>query len=113
MNHDHSNTNSSTHLWIMLACCLIPLALILAIGVFGISLGSLTPLLPFALFLLCPLMMFFMMRGMGHEHGMADTHHADNTPKKSLIPPLDRGRDAAAVTETASADAASILERCH
>lgn len=72
MNHDHSTTgNHNLHLWLMLACCLIPIALILAIGVFGISLGALTPLLPYALILLCPLMMFFMMRGTG------DTHHAN------------------------------------
>lgn len=76
MNHDHSGANSNLHMWIMLACCLVPLGLILAIGVFGISLGSLTPLLPYALILLCPLMMFFMMRGMGHEHGESDAHHA-------------------------------------
>lgn len=61
------------HLLIMLACCLIPIALLLAVGVFGFSLGSLSPLLPYALVLLCPLMMFFMMRGMGHEHDTAES----------------------------------------
>lgn len=107
MNHDHSNTNSNMHLWIMLACCLIPLALILAIGVFGISLGSLTPFLPYALILLCPLMMFFMMRGTGHEHGTTETHHADPTHTVSAL----------AQTKTTSdptpANTASSGERCH
>ncbi len=78
MNHDHSNSNGNKHLLLMLACCLIPLALILAIGVFGISLGSLTPLLPYALILLCPLSMFFMMRSMGHEHNAADSTHSSH-----------------------------------
>lgn len=64
MNHNHSQANHNVHLWLMLACCLIPIGLILAVAVFGISLGALTPFLPFALVLLCPLMMFFMMRGM-------------------------------------------------
>ena len=113
MNHDHSNTNSSTHLLIMLACCLVPLALILAIGVFGFSLGSLTPFLPYALILLCPLMMFFMMRGMGHEHSTADTQHANSMPIKSPISRLVSGRREGAATETASADTASTHERCH
>ena len=65
---------------IMLACCLIPIGLILAVGVFGITLGSLTPFLPFAIVLLCPLLMFFMMRGMGHDHGEGETHHTEALP---------------------------------
>jgi hypothetical protein len=63
---------NTRHLLIMLACCLIPIALILAISIFGFSLGTLTPLLPYALVLMCPLMMIFMMRGMGHEHSTVD-----------------------------------------
>src|SRR5574341_2293629 len=68
MNHAQNNWK---HALLMLACCLIPIALILAVSVSGFSLGSLTPLLPYALALMCPLMMLFMMRGMGHEHGAA------------------------------------------
>lgn len=68
---------NTRHLLIMLACCLIPIALILAVSVFGFSLGSLTPLLPYALILLCPLMMFFMMRGMGHDQGHLGEQSAD------------------------------------
>ena len=79
MNHNHS-TNNSKHMLMMLACCLIPIGLVLAVGLFGITLGSLTPFLPFAIVLLCPLMMFFMMRGMGHDHGEGDTHHMETVP---------------------------------
>ncbi len=67
MSHNHS-TSDAKHMLLMLACCLIPIGLILAVGAFGITLGSLTPFLPFALVLLCPLLMFFMMRGMRDEH---------------------------------------------
>jgi DUF2933 family protein len=74
MNHDNSH-DMNKHMLIMLACCLIPIALIVAVSVFGFSLGSLTPLLPYALALMCPLMMIFMMRGMGHEHGADHAHH--------------------------------------
>lgn len=74
MNHDHSShSDSNRHLLLMLLCCLIPLALILSISVFGLSLGALTPYLPFALVLLCPLLMVFMMRGMMDDHKAADT----------------------------------------
>ena len=82
MNHNHS-TNDAKHMLIMLACCLIPIGLILAVGVFGITLGSLTPFLPYALVLLCPLLMFFMMRGMGHDHGATENQQttALNAPQ--------------------------------
>lgn len=73
MNHDNSQ-GMGKHMLLMLACCLIPIALIVAVSVFGLSLGALTPLLPYALVLLCPIMMIFMMRGMGHDHGAADAH---------------------------------------
>lgn len=89
MNHDNSQ-GMSKHVLIMLVCCLVPIALIVAVSVFGFSLGSLTPLLPFALALMCPLMMIFMMRGMGHDHGSenAHQHHGDavsrSQPKAQL-----------------------------
>ncbi len=53
------------HSLLLLACCLIPLALFAVVAGAGVSLGG---LLPFAVALLCPLMMFFMMRGVGHDH---------------------------------------------
>lgn len=37
--------------------------------------------LPFAIFALCPLMMFFMMRG--HGHGGMHGHTQDNEPQNS------------------------------
>ena len=103
MNQDHSNTNNSTHLLIMLACCLVPLALILAIGVFGFSLGLLTPFLPYALILLCPLMMFFMMRGMGHEHGATEAHHGEQ-PRASASASQPKPATDAAVNTNASGE---------
>jgi hypothetical protein len=78
MNHDHNNTK---HLLFMLACCLIPIALILAISVFGFSLGSLGAFLPYLLVLACPIGMFFMMRGMGHDESAHDAHQHHVEPK--------------------------------
>ncbi len=72
MNHDK-------HLALMLVCCLIPVALFVAVGVFGLALGSSTLLLPLAMVLLCPLLMFFMMRGMMDEHG------PDHGPREAAV----------------------------
>ena len=53
---------------LMALCCLAPLALILAVTVFGLPFSG---VLSFAAVLLCPLMMVFMMGG-GHGHGSAE-----------------------------------------
>ena len=85
MNHDHNHTDSNgavKHLLLMVACCFIPIALIGAISLFGLSIGSLTPLLPYALILICPLLMFFMMRGMGHAQEPNEPHE----PKTDRAP---------------------------
>lgn len=54
-----------SHLLLMLACCLIPLAGITAILLFQVPTSS---VLYVGLLLLCPLLHVLMMRGMGHEH---------------------------------------------
>lgn len=56
----------SKHTLLMLACCLVPLALIGAINAFQIELSG---LLPIAILLICPLTHLLMMRGMGHDKG--------------------------------------------
>lgn len=53
----------SKHALLMLACCLIPLALIVALPATGLDLGSAAPLL----MLLCPLMHILMMVAIGHD----------------------------------------------
>ena len=50
---------------LMLACCLIPIAGIAIIGALAIPITSLVQV---ALVLMCPLMMLFVMRGMGQGH---------------------------------------------
>ena len=53
---------------LMLACCIVPIAIIaiILLGRGGFSGGA------WLIFLLCPLMHLFMMRGMthGHSHGV-------------------------------------------
>lgn len=80
MNHDQSRGISKPML-IMLVYCLIPLALIFAIGVFGLSLGTLRSLVPFAFALMCPLLMIFILRSMGHNHSASHTHQHYPTPQ--------------------------------
>jgi hypothetical protein len=54
---------SSWHMWLMLLCCLVPIALFAGVAVLGFPFSG---VLSFAVFLLCPLMMVFMMRGHGN-----------------------------------------------
>lgn len=66
-NHDHNGDenlgghNHKNHLWMMLLCCGVPLAIIALLAVFGGSIPSarsiLLPIIPF----LCPVMMLLMM----------------------------------------------------
>ena len=79
MNHDHSN-GMGKHMLLMLICCLVPIALIVAVSVLGLSFGPLSALLPYALVLLCPLMMIFMMRGMTQEQGADHAQHHRGDP---------------------------------
>lgn len=63
------------HLWLMLLCCLIPVAAIGAIFVFNIAVSA---ALLVGLLLLCPLLHVLMMMGMGgHTHG---AEHAPDVP---------------------------------
>ncbi len=90
MKHNHSNSHNQLPLWLMLLCCALPLVLILGISVFGLSLGSLAAWLPFAMILLCPLSMFWMMRGMMQEYGSAATHHVETPRAISTGPQVKR-----------------------
>ncbi len=107
MNHDHSNSHNQMHLWLMILCCALPLVLILAISVFGLSLGSLAAWLPFAMILLCPLSMFLMMRGMTQDHTNPETHHA-NAPRA-----ISTGSQAKKTSSVSTVNGESGHEHCH
>ena len=63
------STGISRHALLMTLCCAIPLALIAAVTVLQIDLGTMGY---WAILLLCPLMHLFMMRGMhGHDDDRA------------------------------------------
>ena len=93
------------HALLMLLCCLVPIALIAAISFFGLSLGSLSGILPYALVLLCPLMMLFMMRGMthDHDHGTGHAQHIEATATPAM----------ASVAEASQDSAQADRGRCH
>ena len=72
------------HALLMLACCLVPLAILGVVLTSGVNLGG---YLPFAIMLLCPLMHILMMRGMGHDHA----GHREETPGAGNSTPACHG----------------------
>ena len=63
-------------------------AVLIALG------GPLASLAPFAIVLLCPLMMVVMMRGMGAMHGREDRtgHGSEHDPTRETESPTSRRR---------------------
>ena len=64
---EQSTSRMSRHMWLMVLCCLIPLAAFAAIFVFKVPVSQ---TLRFGLILLCPLSHVLMMAfmGRGHQH---------------------------------------------
>ncbi len=77
------------HTLLMLACCLIPLAALVAVAVFNVPAGS---VLTLGILVLCPLLHVIMMRGMmGHGHEDHDHHAA--LPTRSPMSQLSAGEE--------------------
>ena len=79
---DHKGS-SGKHLLIMLACCLVPLAVLGAVLFLKVELGSVGI---FAIMLLCPLMHILMMRGMGHDHDKTGQACHQEAPRQADAP---------------------------
>lgn len=60
----------NNHLWLMLLGCLLPIVALGAIFLFNVPISN---VLLIGLFLLCPLLHLWMMRGGEHEHDHQET----------------------------------------
>jgi uncharacterized membrane protein len=63
---------SKKHTLIMLACCLIPIAALVAIFVFKIAVSA---VVYGVIMLFCPLSHLLMMKFMGHDHQQSTNEH--------------------------------------
>jgi uncharacterized membrane protein len=67
-----------SHMWMMILCCLIPVAGLAAVYFFQIPLSK---VVFFGMMLLCPISHLLMMKFIGHDHSPAEQasqhqHHA-------------------------------------
>jgi uncharacterized membrane protein len=60
-----------SHVWMMILCCLIPVAALTAVYLLNIPLSK---VIFGVLMLICPLSHVVMMKFMGHDHGTAEQH---------------------------------------
>jgi hypothetical protein len=73
-----------SHMWMMILCCLIPVAALVAVYFFQIPLSK---VIFFGLMLLCPLSHLLMMRFMGHEHSSPEQHSQHPQHSSALTTP--------------------------
>jgi uncharacterized membrane protein len=69
-----------SHMWLMVLCCLIPVAGIVLVSFFKVPLNN---VLFYGMILLCPLSHLLMMRFMGHDH--SSEQHAEHQHHSTSI----------------------------
>jgi len=108
MNHDHSQGGMGKHMLLMIICCAVPILLVTAVSLFGLSLGPLQWLVPYVAALMCPLMMIGMMWMMMRDHrGDQSQHHTNPSHGESkTLPSL-------AVSNSTATSTVSPQDSCH
>jgi len=84
MNHDHSQGGMGKHMLLMIICCAVPILLVMAVSLFGLSFGPLQWLVPYVAALMCPLMMIGMMWMMRSNNSDPSQHQVEPKTPASL-----------------------------
>ena len=71
-----------SHVWMMILCCLIPVAALTAVYLLNIPLSK---VIFGVLMLICPLSHVVMMKFMGHDHGTTEQHADHQHHTNSVI----------------------------
>jgi uncharacterized membrane protein len=75
-----------SHLFLMLLCCLIPVAGLAAVYLFKVPLNN---VLLYGLILFCPISHLLMMKFMGHDHSPSETNTQHQHHTTSITAPAE------------------------
>jgi uncharacterized membrane protein len=75
-----------SHLFLMLLCCLIPVAGLAAVYLFKVPLNN---VLLYGMILFCPISHLLMMKFMGHDHSPSETNTQHQHHTTSITAPAE------------------------